>query len=121
MGDFKRFVEEADAVNPSYADREREIADWTDDDARGKAQELGIELGDDHWEVVHLLRDHYLEHGPPESGRVLSDLLNERFADRGGRRHLRRLFPEGPVLQGLQIAGLPVPPYTEDEGFGVAR
>ncbi len=25
------------------------------------------------------------------------------------------------MLQGLQIAGLPVPPYTDDEGFGVAR
>jgi len=121
MGDFKQFVENTDAVNPSHADRESEIADWTDDDARGKAHELGIELGDEHWEVVNLLRDHYLEHGPAESGRTLSDLLNEHFADRGGRRHLRRLFPEGPVLQGLQIAGLPVPPHTEDEGFGVAR
>jgi tRNA 2-thiouridine synthesizing protein E len=121
MGDIKQVFENADAVNPSRADREREVAAWSDDDARGKAQELGIELGDEHWEVVNLLRNHYLEQGLPESGRTLSDLLNAHFAERGGRRHLRRLFPEGPVMQGLKIAGLPVPPYTEDEGFGVAR
>jgi tRNA 2-thiouridine synthesizing protein E len=48
-------------------------------------------------------------------------MLDMRFAHEGGRRWLRKLFPEGPVFQGMQIAGLPVPPHTEDAGFGTAR
>jgi tRNA 2-thiouridine synthesizing protein E len=48
-------------------------------------------------------------------------MLDSEFADRGGRKYLRQLFPEGPVAQGMRIAGLSVPPYTEDEGFGTSR
>jgi len=121
MADVKTVIENPDTTSPLRADREQELAGWSREDGRRKAEELGIELTDAHWEVVDLLRAHYLEHGEPQSGRELSDMLDEHFADQGGRRYLRRLFPEGPVFQGLQIAGLPVPPYTEDEGFGVAR
>nr|WP_201091533.1 hypothetical protein [Thiocystis minor] len=34
---------------------------------------------------------------------------------------MRRLFPQGPVTQGMRFAGLPVPAHSEDEGFGTAR
>lgn len=121
MADIKHVIENPDTSSPLRADRQQDLAEWSPEEGRRKAAELGVELGDEHWEVIDLLREHYLEHGMPESGRVVSDMLDTHFADRGGRRHLRRLFPEGPVLQGMQIAGLPVPPYTEDEGFGVAR
>ena len=48
-------------------------------------------------------------------------MLDEHYAEQGGRKYLRRLFPQGPVAQGMRIAGLPVPPHTEDEGFGISR
>jgi sulfur relay (sulfurtransferase) DsrC/TusE family protein len=70
---------------------------------------------------INFLRDYYLENGLPESGREISDALDARFTGQGGRKYLRRLFPEGPVAQGMRIAGLPVPAYTEDESFGVSR
>lgn len=121
MADFKQTTENTDSINPERADRELVLRDWGEQKIRETASELGIELSEEHWEVINTLRDYYLEQGPAENGRVLGDLLEERFAARGGRRHLRRLFPEGPVGQGLRIAGLPVPPHTEDEGFGTSR
>jgi TusE/DsrC/DsvC family sulfur relay protein len=121
MSDIKQVIENPDTSSPVQADRERDLADWSRDSARQKAEELGVTLSDPHWAVIDLLREQYREHGLAESGRELGDMLAERFAEQGGRRYLRTLFPEGPVFQGMQIAGLPVPPYTEDEGFGTAR
>lgn len=121
MADIKQVIENPDTSSPMRVDRERELEDWSPEQARQKAEELGIQLTEAHWQVIDALREHYLEQGLPQSGRDLSDTLDERFAEQGGRRYLRKLFPEGPVFQGLQIAGLPVPPYTEDAGFGVAR
>jgi tRNA 2-thiouridine synthesizing protein E len=121
MTDVKRVREETDAVNPGQADRESRLEDWDAARARDIAAGEGIELTDDHWAIIDRLRDFYRDNGPAESGRQLSDLLDAAFAEQGGRRHLRRLFPGGPVAQGMRIAGLPVPPHTEDEGFGVSR
>jgi tRNA 2-thiouridine synthesizing protein E len=121
MPDTKKIIENPDTSSPRRADRALDLQEW--DEAQGKrlADAEGIELTDPHWGVINSLRDSYLEHGLPESGREISDALDARFADRGGRKYLRRLFPQGPVAQGMRIAGLPVPAYTEDGGFGVSR
>ena len=121
MADIKQTTENTDSINPDRADRELALKDWDERKMRETASELGIELTDEHWDVIHTLREYYLEKGPAENGRLLSDLLEEKFKDRGGKKQLRRLFPEGPVGQGTRIAGLPVPPHTEDEGFGISR
>ena len=121
MPDIKKVISNSDTSSPRRVDRELDLQDWNEAQARRQAEQEGIELTDAHWKVVHYLRDYYLEHEPPESGRVLSDMLHNSFAAQGGRKYLRRLFPEGPVAQGLRIAGLPVPAYTEDAGFGISR
>lgn len=121
MADLHKVIDNPDTTSPRRPDRELEFQDWTRHQGERTAESLGIAMSDEHWQVIDSLRGHYLEHGMPASGRDLSDRLAAEFAAQGGRRHLRRLFPQGPVLQGLKIAGLPVPPHTEDEGFGVAR
>jgi tRNA 2-thiouridine synthesizing protein E len=121
MPDIKKVIDNPDTSRPQQAGREIDLQDWDEAQGQRNAEQEGIELTDAHWEVVHYLRDYYLEHGLASSGRVLSDTLDSRFADQGGRKYLRRLFPEGPVAQGMRIAGLPLPPHTEDEGFGVSR
>ncbi|MBK5969134.1 MULTISPECIES: TusE/DsrC/DsvC family sulfur relay protein [Thiorhodovibrio] len=121
MSDTGKIIDNPDTSSPRRPDRQIELEDWTPEEGHRIAESLGIGMSDAHWQVIAILRDHYLEHGMPGSGRDLSDHLDVEFAEQGGRRHLRRLFPQGPVLQGLQIAGLPIPPYTQDEGFGVAR
>jgi TusE/DsrC/DsvC family sulfur relay protein len=121
MPDIKKVIKNPDTPSPRRVDRELDLQEWDEEQGRRQAEQEGIELTEAHWEVVRYLRNYYLEHEPPESGRVLSDMLDNAFAAQGGRKYLRRLFPDGPVAQGLRIAGLPVPAYTEDEGFGISR
>lgn len=120
MQDTRKIVENLDLPNPKRSDREIDLRNWNEDEGRRNAEQENIEMTDAHWEVVHFLRDYYLEHGPVEKGRELSDALNNQFADKGGRKYLRQLYPVGPVGQGMRIAGLKVPPLTEDDGFGIS-
>jgi TusE/DsrC/DsvC family sulfur relay protein len=121
MSDSDKVIETPDSPSPRREDRAQDLQAWDEEQARRNAAEQHIELTDEHWEVVRCLRDYYLEKGPPENGREVGDMLHERFSEQGGRQYLRRLFPEGPVRQGMIIAGLQVPPDTEDEGFGTSR
>jgi TusE/DsrC/DsvC family sulfur relay protein len=112
---------ETDISGMQRQSREAELSRWSEEQARSLANEEGIELTERHLEVVHTLRNYYLEHGEVTSGRELSEMLDQVFADKGGKKYLHSLFPEGPVQQGMHIAGLPVPAHTEDSGFGIAR
>ena len=95
-----------------------ELEPWSDQIALSIASQEGIELSDQHWSIIHFLRDHYREHGPAEHARDLTHLLEQRFAEEGGKRLLYRLFPHGPVTQGSKIAGLPVPPHSSNPSLG---
>lgn len=112
---------DTDIDSQQHTQRELELKDWNEELARGIAKEEGLELTDAHFEVIQRLRDDYLENGSVESGRELGDRLDKAFSEQGGRKYLRRLFPHGPVTQGMRFAGLPVPAHSEDEGFGTAR
>jgi tRNA 2-thiouridine synthesizing protein E len=101
--------------------RERLLNEWNEEHARKTALEPGIVLTDAHLQVAHTLREYFRDHGKCESGQKLSDMLDIAFAGQGGIKYLYRLFPEGPVSQGVRIAGLHVPANTEDAGFGTAR
>ncbi len=94
---------------------------WSEEEAERIAREEGIQLTDDHWEVIRFLRDYYQEHGQPKYAREVLEALEERFAEKGGRKYLYQLFPKGPVNQGTRIAGLPHPLYTVDPSFGTAE
>jgi TusE/DsrC/DsvC family sulfur relay protein len=85
------------------------------------ATKEGIELSDEHLGVIECLRDYFLELGEAKNGRDLEEMLDEVFTGHGGRKYLWRLFPGGPVSQGMRIAGLPIPPHTGDKGFGTVR
>ena len=95
-----------------------ELADWTERTATELAAKEGIQLGAEHMEVIHLLRNHYRLHGHDMSGTKLLRALEEPFGRRGGRKHLFELFPGGPISQGCRFAGLPPPPYSKDVSFG---
>jgi len=125
---FKRAFREAgdmhvetDPRNQLRAARQLELDDWNIESGRRAAAAQHLELDDPRLRVVRFLRDDYLEHGTAHDGRELGEMLEERFSTEGGLKYLRRLFPAGPVAQGMQIAGLPLPAHTADQGFGTAR
>jgi TusE/DsrC/DsvC family sulfur relay protein len=121
MPDIKKVIQNPDTPSPRRSDRQLDLEGWDEAQAQRTAGQEGIELTEEHWDVVRYLREYYLEQGPAGNGRELSDILDDHYAEQGGRRYLRRLFPQGPVAQGMRIAGLPLPPHTEDEGFGISR
>lgn len=112
---------DTDIDSQQRTQRELELKNWSEEKIHKVASDEGVELSPDHLRVIHLLREYYLEHGGVHSGRDLGDMLDEKFADQGGRKFLHKLFPEGPVTQGMRFAGLSVPAYSEDEGFGTSR
>jgi tRNA 2-thiouridine synthesizing protein E len=95
-----------------------ELEDWSEDIARERAKDMGVELTPDHIKVLKFLRLHYMDGGNQESAPLLLRDMEERFRDEGGGRYLYRLFPGGPVTQGLHLAGLPSKPFSTDKSFG---
>lgn len=95
-----------------------ELPDWSESIARKLAAQEDIALSEEHWEIIHLLRNHYRLHGNTHSGPHLLRALEEPFGGRGGRKYLYQLFPRGPISQGCRIGGLPPPPYGSDPSFG---
>ncbi len=94
-------------------------AGWTRANAENQAGAEGLELEDDHWEVVRALQEYSSRH---DAGgikvRGLLDALDEKFHGKGGLKYLYSLFPGGPVAQGCRIAGLQPPAGSTDMGFG---
>lgn len=118
MPDINKYITNPDSASPEKKDRKIDLSEWSRDAAEQSAAIEGITMSKAHWMVIEFLRKHYLEHGPASSGREIAKALDEAFAELGGSRYLYQLFPDGPVAQGCRIAGLLVPPHTEDESFG---
>jgi tRNA 2-thiouridine synthesizing protein E len=98
-----------------------ELEPWSESRAAELAAKEGVTLTPEHWAVIRYLRNYYAECGPAAGGNTLLHCLGDAFADRGGKKHLYMLFPGGPVSQGSRIAGLPVPPYSNDPSFGTVE
>jgi tRNA 2-thiouridine synthesizing protein E len=120
MADIMQHILNPETAEQDPEGRLLELGEWSEDTARRLAAEEGLELTDDHWEVIHFLREHYKEHGAARSGRALLDALAEKFAAKGSKKHLYALFPKGPVSQGSKLAGVPLPEHSQDKGFGTA-
>ena len=83
-------------------------ADWTEAFAKALAVSEGLTLGDEHWEVIRFLREHYADRGSQASVRDMIRHFRKVWdAERGSNRYLHRLFPRGgPQKQGNRLAGL---------------
>jgi TusE/DsrC/DsvC family sulfur relay protein len=77
---------------------------WSDAIGAEVAKEAGIDpMTDRHWQVVHYMRQQYLDTGSAPSIRALGKASGVPV------KELYQLFPKGPAKLAAKIAGIPKP------------
>ena len=77
--------------------------EWDESLGKALAAQIGIELSDDHWKVIHFLREDFTAQGETPTLR--------RVSTAGGvpTKQLFQLFPQKPAKKMSYIAGVPKP------------
>ncbi len=91
--------------------------DWDLTTAKTTANANGIDLSDDHWDLIRALQEYYHKVEFPNL-RQIKDALDEKFHSRGGMKYLYQIIPGDPVAEGCRLAGLNVPAGAVDKSFG---
>ena len=87
-----------------------ELHRWNAHLANFMANKEGIELSEDHWEVINFLREFYFTYGVSPMVKIIMKYMAEDISkERANKEYLYSLFPKGPARQGSRIAGLPEP------------
>jgi tRNA 2-thiouridine synthesizing protein E len=83
--------------------------DWDREVAAAIAAAEGVELTQDHWDVIDYLREAYFDHnGEQPNNRAILKAMQERWPGRAvDNKTLFDLFPGNPSKQAGKIAGLP--------------
>ena len=83
--------------------------DWDKDVAAAIAAAEGIELTQDHWDLIEYLRDAYFNNnGEQPNNRAILKAMQAKWPDRKvDNKTLFDLFPGNPSKQAGMIAGLP--------------
>ncbi|NDL61978.1 TusE/DsrC/DsvC family sulfur relay protein [Acerihabitans arboris] len=85
-------------------------ADWHEALAAAIALREHIDMTEAHWQVIHFVRDFYLQYNTSPAIRMLVKAMGQKYGEeKGNSRYLYRLFPQGPAKQATKIAGLPKP------------
>lgn len=84
---------------------------WDEQTAQYIAGEDGIELNENHWEIINFLREFYKAHEmAPPSNRLFVKAVRGAFGEeKGNSIYLMTLFPGTPAKTACRIAGLPRP------------
>ncbi|GEK74127.1 MULTISPECIES: TusE/DsrC/DsvC family sulfur relay protein [Halomonas] len=87
-----------------------DLDQWSPAVAEALAEEEGIELGAEHWEVLEVLRAFYVKYEMAPAMRPLVKAVGRELGpDKGRSMHLMRLFPDSPAKRAARLAGLPKP------------
>ena len=88
----------------------KDSSTWSIDLALLIASKEGIDMQDEHWQIVSFMRDYFAQHQKAPAMRVLTQAIRKKLGpEKATSKHLYRLFPYGPTTQGSKIAGLPKP------------
>ncbi|NAW34851.1 TusE/DsrC/DsvC family sulfur relay protein [Halomonas alimentaria] len=87
-----------------------DMEDWSPEVAERLAEEEGILLSEEHWEVLRVLREFYARFEQAPAMRPLVKAVGQALGpDKGRSMHLMKLFPGSPAKVGARLAGLPKP------------
>ena len=85
-----------------------DLHEWNEDVAKLIAKDEGLELTQEHWDLVHFLRDAYVnENGHQPNDREINKFLGEKWGRKISSKEAYDLFPGKPSKQAGKIAGLP--------------
>ncbi len=87
-----------------------ELSDWNEAVADQLAQDERIDLLDEHWTLIHLVRAFYEKFDVAPAMRPLVKQVRAQLgAEKGTSIYLLKLFPGSPAKLLAKIAGLPRP------------
>lgn len=83
---------------------------WNEDVANWLAKRENMTLTSAHWEILRLMRTYYENYNISPILKLLKKQIRESLGDpKAEDSYLYNLFPNGVLMQGIRIAGLPVP------------
>ncbi|WP_303904324.1 TusE/DsrC/DsvC family sulfur relay protein [Thiohalomonas denitrificans] len=84
------------------------MGDWSEDFAVALAAHEGLELTDEHWDVIYYIRNYYDEHNVQAQVRTMIKHFKAKWgSEKGNNRYLHDIFPMGgPQKQGNRLAGI---------------
>ena len=86
------------------------ITEWEPGVAEVMSKEDGLELTDEHWDIINFLREYYEEYQIAPAVRVLTKAVGKKMGkEKGNSKYLYGLFPYGQAKQACRYAGLPKP------------
>ncbi len=81
---------------------------WDEDVAKALAEAEGLELTEQHWDVLAYLRDEYINNNANQpNDRNMNKAMSEKWGRKVSSKELYDLFPGKPSKQAGLIAGLP--------------
>jgi tRNA 2-thiouridine synthesizing protein E len=84
------------------------VADWNESVAEVIAAAAGITLTPLHWDIIHYLRDEYLNNGGNQPNeRTILKAMGDKWGRKTSSQEMYQLFPLMPSKQGAKVAGLP--------------
>lgn len=87
-----------------------DLDDWSEPVAQALAQAEGLDLQNEHWDILRLLREFYQEFQLSPATRPLIRYVAQKLGpDKGNSMHLNRLFKGTPAKLAAKLAGLPKP------------
>jgi tRNA 2-thiouridine synthesizing protein E len=89
------------------------LEEWSVDYTEKMAEDDGIKLFDDHWELILYFREYFDENQvAPTMHKVVRELgsKDKHFHDQKAYgKHIYQLFPKDPTHEVCKLAGLPMP------------
>ncbi len=84
--------------------------DWDESFAHNTAQISELELSEDHWMIINIIRELYEQSGiVPELRTILKSLREKIGKEHATRKFVYTLFPYGYGQQACKIAGMRKP------------
>ena len=84
------------------------LDDWNEKVAEVIAEQEGISMTQEHWDVINYLREEYINHNgnQPNNRNMLKD-MGDKWGKKVTSKMMYDLFPGNPSKQAGRIGGLP--------------